>query len=675
MTKRNPTFLDRTNLVHEWLLDGNWNDSAWSIDLTSTNITWNDSNRWYTKELATWNWTSSYLVNTTSQNIGIANAWSIVYVVKWNSADTSLQVIFEARNYPTDLNNYFQVRKDGTTWKDKIFVYDSSGSNKKQYESTNAISTSDYEIRSWTWDWTDLKHYVNWVEDTTVNKITDSSLTMTNTNRKLGIWNDSAWAWVNHFNWDMQLFRLYDTALSVEQQKRLYLEWLRKLWPSLSLQYPELFEWAKFYVNFHGDWDDIIWWIKPTEDWTPADTTDQNGVANQAKTFDGVNESYDYGNNMFKPWSWNFTVLTVFKYTSTTAWMHFWSSSNTSPYGRCRPNQWWTWEISFELFDWSTNPNMSTSWWWYNDWNWHSCFARRKASNSWDLYIDKAQVATSSTSMWSVDANSPFLIAERNWGWYYNWDISITIYWDRALSDSECDLIHDLLFKRDIYPFAKYDLPNLRDWLILDISKAAVGGTYDDQSWNGNNWTSVASVTDTANLLNNEMWMNWTTQYITTSLSYWKAWAVCFSLKPNVAAWTITDTFFWASNSWSTDFLILQNWSDWNSYWWLKVGWTLYRFTISDAFPWWTWKFFRVVFTWDDSTWVYKLYWNMELKWSGTWLATITPISEWVYIWSANVWWSSSNPANCSIANVKIYNRLLSYNEVQQDFYSNFITN
>lgn len=190
-------------LQHYWKLDSDGTDAHWSIDLTATNITWNTTIfKWWTAS-AQGNWTSSSLANITSQTLGIANSWTIMCWFYPDSTDSTLQVILELRNWNTDLNNFVQVRKEATTKKLRIFLYDSSWNSMKDYTSTNALTDNAWNNIIITRDGTNLKYYINWTEDTTMTKGTDNSGTMTDSTRKITWGNDRYTTGTNEYKGEL----------------------------------------------------------------------------------------------------------------------------------------------------------------------------------------------------------------------------------------------------------------------------------------------------------------------------------------------------------------------------------------------------------------------------------------------------------------------------------------
>lgn len=658
MTKRNPIFLDRSNLAWEFLLNWDAKDSSWnSNDWTATNVSFIESERWYTKEVWSFNWSTSKI--------------DVPHISAYSSVSFSLSV--------------WVKRASNHTW--YIYFKDQSWNNNHDFHITS-LSSNEYkaQLQTWSWqanlnvtaqtwiwehlvftsDWsTSQKFYLNnWTP------VTDSvSWTLSWNSLALDIWHFN---WATEFDWEIWLIRHYSKVLSASEINDLYHEWLRKLWPANKLQYSEIFESAKFYAIFHWNWDDILTWISPTEDWTPADTSDHNWLANKAKTFDWVNESYDYWNDIFKPWTWNFTVLNIFKYTNTSASsLHAWSTSDTTPYARLVTRNNWE-DLKFDVFDWSTNPWAETSSANLNDWNWHSCFCRKKANNDWDMYIDKSQQATSTVNMTgTLDIASPLKIAERSGANYWDWDISITLYWDRALTDAECDLVHDLMFKKDIYRWNKYWLPNLQKFKSYEIIKRAVSWTYHDQTWNWANWVAT-NVIDSSLWLHNVMWFNWSSSdidsnYLLPATSD-PSFTICYSFKTTTTSvWYILDN----NPSWWSEFIIIQTNADWT----IRIATDDTVGSIN--------QFTSVVndWNWHDICHVRDWVWNtLKTYVDAIEVATVadtrTGNFQW---WDFSIWknrWWASQFLDADLANIEIYeDKALSPKEILQRYYSNFITN
>jgi len=78
----NPTHINRDNLVWEWLLDWNANDTSWNgNDWTATNVTYLPAEKGYVWEVAEFNWSTSRI-----QNPSINTAWTFWLTFVMNTA-------------------------------------------------------------------------------------------------------------------------------------------------------------------------------------------------------------------------------------------------------------------------------------------------------------------------------------------------------------------------------------------------------------------------------------------------------------------------------------------------------------------------------------------------------------------------------------------------------------
>jgi len=212
----NPTFLDRSNLQGEFLLDWNWNDTSWNgNNWTPTNITWVTSSRWYVSEVWSFNGTSSDF--STPYDLSGTNTISIWLYEEWATG------VFH-------------------------HIYDNDSSSTNRSICFFRRSTSTFEIYAWSTtkiiqDWTVLNYipqntWVNliiiqssWDNKVYVNSVLRSSSTTTFswTSNNLTFW--KRYTNIEYFDWKMWLIRIYDKILSQEEINNLYLEWLRRLWP------------------------------------------------------------------------------------------------------------------------------------------------------------------------------------------------------------------------------------------------------------------------------------------------------------------------------------------------------------------------------------------------------------------------------------------------------------
>ena len=206
--------------------------------------------------------------------------------------------------------------------------------------------------------------------------------------------------------------------------------------------------------------------------------------------------------------------------------------------------------------------------------------------------------------------------------------------------------------------FPKYSLPNLEEGKVLEISRPQSGGSYIDQTGNGNDWTPT-SVTDSTNGLYNVMGFNGSSSYVSTSFSpsnlqnWFTAWLY---LRPNdiISTQIVFQQFSWSWAFW--DFLI-NAWS-----------FTLRTFQTSDwsiSAPIEVWKLQQFIFTIDWT--ILSLYKDWILIWT-----TVTNLQNptgTVTVWRNN-FWGGGNYYDWDALFVPIYDRALSDREMKELFYS-----
>jgi len=262
-----------------------------------------------------------------------------------------------------------------------------------------------------------------------------------------------------------------------------------------------------------------------------------------------------------------------------------------------------------------------------------------------------------------------------------DWKIWLARIYNSALSQQQIQSLY-LEWLRRFWPtnllfnntdFTKYSLPNLQDWLVLDISRAAVSWTYYDQSWNGNNSTTVTAVTDTAVWLNNSMSFNWSTSKIdipdfnynmTTSFTY-SAWVNINNYTDS--NWIIEQDS--TSNRWTLFRTDVTTWKlqlvRLNSWWTVLTN-------IQSTSALWTWIWKMVTATFNNTI-GSKIFIDWVQVASDTVLTNTNDATTPINIWARET--GLNNFMDWFIIGARIWNRALTVNEVQQLRYSNFLKN
>lgn len=461
-----------------------------------------------------------------------------------------------------------------------------------------------------------------------------------------------------YLNWQLWLTRLYNKALTNSEIQSLYQEWLRKLWPTSTNSYPDLLKWMVWHWDFR-DWNlsNLVTWENATNNWATL-TTDHLGNANSGYSFDGVD---DYIETAIKQWL-NYTFWWWIKFTD-------------SPGRRILQNHklWFTtkddWKIQFDDFvDDILTTNSS-----YDDWNWHFFAIQCNNWVSWWSYINIdwwAEIITWTINT-DVSTENIRIWARNNDSEYYNWELSLLWFKNSLLSSSEISQLYNLTKENYIYDTPKYSLPNLQDWLVLDIDWTHNWDTYYDQSWNWNHWTQSWGVGWGKIWQHKYMSFDGSDDYIDT-IDFDISNIHSYSANFYIADWTdLSDwknyVIIWCNDA-PREMLEVRDWrlqyqyrvnSNWDNLYidsWIELE---------------TWKYYNasIVYNWDKT----DLYFN----WIFVWTADLTFDSAikniWIWI-SINNNWDVGQYWNWNISNIKIYNRALSPQEVQQLYYATKIT-
>lgn len=269
-------------------------------------------------------------------------------------------------------------------------------------------------------------------------------------------------------------------------------------------------------------------------------------------------------------------------------------------------------------------------------------------------------------SMWGLpNINSRIENSWTIWGWTYNW-------WNMYIGTTS-------------YPSSDLKFNVSYDWhetvtgsKVLEYSRPQSGWVYYDQSGNWNNGTPN-HVTDSTLGLNNVMSFNWTSSAISFTWTEDVDWDITVNatikidtITNNYGIYSLNDTTYSTTNRPKLFHFFIYQWK-------LRI----YRRTtrwVDDATPtfFWnttltTWKYYNVSMVWKNSTWNIEFFidWVSDWSWTiTTW--TITWLTKWIgRFWNWSWWWI--HYFDWDIITPSIYNRALSDNEVQQDFYSNFI--
>lgn len=662
------TSIPRDNLAAEFLLDGNANDTSGNgNDGTATDVTWEQAIRGYVSKMATGNQSTTSI--DIPNNLGIFSSdfaisfmhipWSTTtgeyYVDMWGEAEVAFRI-----NRSTNGTIEFEM-SDGTV---------------TRVSATISLDTPQFVIGQWDSSATQMELFVDNVSQGAASVWTPSS--SANDSRLMS---DDAGA--SNTSWSLGIVRFYSSLLNETERSAEFQEQLRLLWNADS--HPALFENLVGYWDFRGDASDVSGKGNDGTVNGATLTTDHLWNADSAYSFDGNDDYIKTGSlGNFGSWAELASYLFWFKHTTTNAnkviaWVQY--SSNAIPF-ELKINHDTTGNFRIYIRD-EDNNVLDVKTWDIsaNDWNWHSfAVVVDSANNNIDMYKDWNSVSLSFDTTENPDNFSDFtydfMIGDRNvegspsWN-YYPGDVSEFMIFDTNLSPDKISAIHELTKDRYIYPFAKYSLPNLEEWKVLEISRAQSGGIYYDQSGNGNNGTPT-NVTDKRVNQSNVMEFNGTDSLITFSSSDFSGSSMEWGF--SILSWIKPQD--WTNRQWLIGKMSQANNSvywinlNFNTSWYISVyieDWTSW---ISEITPFVTWEWIRIILTWEPN-WQWKVYKNwveVYSKSSGSSLSS----SSWNFvIWGEEDgryydWFASDS---------EVYHRVLSPVEALQDYYSSFIPN
>ena len=235
MFNNNWNTIPRDWLVGEWLLDWNRLDTSWNwYNGSPSNMLYVKTTKWYQAQAWSFNGSSSYITISDNVNLRLTNNFSIFATIYTGAISRNNWIIWKD-----------QWTLDNTKWK---FVLNSS--NKLRFTISAVADIDDtwpsLELNKWynVWivhTWTSWKFYVNWNLN---SDITNANNPWTSTS-PLYIW---TWQNITYpYQWYIQDARIYNRVLLQDEIQLLYLEWLRKLWPSNIRAYPKLIDCLVWY--------------------------------------------------------------------------------------------------------------------------------------------------------------------------------------------------------------------------------------------------------------------------------------------------------------------------------------------------------------------------------------------------------------------------------------------
>ena len=659
-----PASIPRDSLELELLLDWNANDTSWNWnDWTASNVTWVDDNIGYQK--IAWDFEKS-----SSSKVDIpADTWDLSltgnFTFAWWFNSESLPV--NAYN-PSIINNDASWNRwmglSTANWASNLgsvnFVAHSTTASQ-HFVSYNFTSSFIWEwhFAAATYDWTDIKLYVDWTLEDTENVW---SRTWSDNNVQFDIWRNQYDTHNNrYFDWRLAMVRVYSRDIWQEWVTNLYKEWLRKLAQDRGNN-PALLSDLVKYWDFKWDWNDIITWTVWTVTWATL-ATDSLWQSNSAYNFNATTEEIDTWEQMTD--NTDGTIIARVRITTWTA--SWWVISDRWASGEYLQIYLTAWTPWF-LYRLNEAAERNVTWWTISLDTWYTIALTWDSSN-FRAYRDWVAdwTADSMTWPWYTSANNLHFWQSPNSNASADFDIDYCMAFDRALSSDELVAIQTLMDVKYIYPFNK-TLP----WnLLTDMEKWIRTSDWVDLSWN---WNDLTPANVTAwRILTHVIWtFNGTSSNIinSTATTIWiaNAWTISCWVNPDTISWS--DNILALENPWVTanDAIFfrlesgqirLQNYSST----WSVIKLYVWGSTLS------TWVWQHIIVTWDWTDLKFFLDWVEESYTKTTdnsW--TMWTQTRKIQIWSSN--WAGF--FDWKLWDIIVSSRTWTATEVQQHYFSTY---
>jgi len=216
--------IPRNWLVWEWLLNWDATDSLWLNNGTATNMSWVDSWVGYTKQAGSFNWTTSKVIASFSNN-SASNPIVFSCRFKINTGETSWHLIAIWDNTGIRIDMFV----NDLTWNIKLYWYSASSVTSREFYWNTIIQPNIWYLAQMVrpTTWTNEELYINWIKETLTYTATGTPWSIVTT--VLTIWMINVWTELNFLNWIIQNTRIYNRVLSNKEIQILYKEWLKLL--------------------------------------------------------------------------------------------------------------------------------------------------------------------------------------------------------------------------------------------------------------------------------------------------------------------------------------------------------------------------------------------------------------------------------------------------------------
>ena len=660
-----------------WSLDWDATATYGSIDGTATNVTYEDSPRWFQKQVWVFNWSSSWI---TTWDIDLWLSWSN-FTISLFFKKTSIWTLIQKWTNWVNNNIPFHLWIVTSTF-DRTRIIIGTWSNSFQSFWSNTID-------SW---WHHVVFIKNWTSYKVIldNDYDNPDIDTTSLLNPYDIADTlNIWRWFNYFWWNIIWVKIYDwTVLTKSEIQALYKEWLRELWQqwyagsllSNVVTYYDFIEASTTSIF------DITNWTNWTVTWTPSLTTNRFSDSNNALILWGWTKWISQSKTWLPTWTSDYTIKFSYKWTASwwASWSWYWitvswNSANGNDYILALLSAAsWSSYIKASIWDGSwteTTADVNTS---IADWERHRIVIVRDNTSRITIYEDWIQIHQSTLTNRNNWTNNLIRLCWNLTTWWAKPTADITfdeyVVLDKALSSIDVKADYNLSLSKYPEIWSSTLTPSLRYGQQLRIKWDNNGAwTFYDLSGNGNDWTGVNSPTTGRLWKNKYVKFNWTNQYIN-----WSANSVTWNF--TLMAWLKRD-WTQSANAWIIDYWSFawagtwfglwcydSTWwfSDWQLTWRINNTYNNYA-SINYVIPDLTWVHIAIVYNWTDV----KLY--ADTKLISTIAHTTNPNAFSTYILSKRQ--DAAVYSDFDIDDNIYYNRDISLEEIQQEYYRTYHNN
>lgn len=188
--------------------DQSWNWNTW----TAVNVT--DTALWLNNTM-TFNWSSSYINVANNSTINFIDTDSFS-VEAWVKVDTLWAIQIFVSKQQNIINEFIYSLSISASNNFQFWIWKQNVVGNFAVSTQTAVVWKWYHL-VWTTDWTNIKLYVNWVQDWGTTKTFSSATTSVAT---LQIWRSYDWAL--YFDWSMCNPKIYNRTLTADEVAQLY---------------------------------------------------------------------------------------------------------------------------------------------------------------------------------------------------------------------------------------------------------------------------------------------------------------------------------------------------------------------------------------------------------------------------------------------------------------------